>query len=159
MSWDNEHVPVVRIEAKNNVSDDLISMARSLKQSGNSDLAELVLQDDARFKANLPKAVDKIANDEVDGAQKLIRERQYHSKSGYVGHGNLWKSVAKHSSKDGMSSDIYANAESKDGYEYIQAFENGLKDKNYPARHVMHDSGMQLDVDKYSDEIIRNSIK
>jgi len=159
MSWDNEHVPVVRIQAKDNFSDPLIAMARSLKQSGNDDLAEMILQDKARLKNNVPKAVDKIANDEVDGAQKLIREREYHSKSGYVGHGNLWKSVAKHSSKDGMSSDIYANAESKDGYEYIQAFENGLKDRNYPAQHVMHDSGMQLDVDKYSDEIIENSIK
>ena len=159
MSWDNEHVPVVRIQARDNFSDDMVAMARSLKQSGNSDLAELVLQDKARLKVNVPKAVDKIANDEVDGAQKLIKEREYHSKSGYVGPGNLWKSVAKHPSKDGMTSDIYANAESKDGYEYIQAFENGLKDRNYPAQHVMHDSGMQLDVDKYSDEIIKNSVK
>lgn len=159
MSWDNEHVPTVRIEGRNSFSNDLINMARLLKQSDNVDLAEIILQDNARLKANLPKAVDKIANDEVDSAQKLIKERQYHSKSGYVGRGNLWKSVAKHPSKDGMSSDIYANAESKEGYEYIQAFENGLKDRNYPAQHVMHDSGMKLDVDKYSDEMIKNSIK
>ncbi|CAJ1179493.1 hypothetical protein CPR19088_GLDEOEPO_01343 [Companilactobacillus paralimentarius] len=159
MSWDNEHVPVVRIQATNNYENDMTEMARSLKQSGNSDLAEMILKDKARLKNNIPKAVDKIANDEVDGAQKLIRERQYHSKSGYQGHGNLWKSVAKHPSKDGMSSDVYANAESKDGYEYIQAFENGLKNKNYPAQHPMHDSGLDLDVDKYADEAINKSIK
>ncbi|ATO46019.1 hypothetical protein C5L30_000340 [Companilactobacillus farciminis] len=159
MAWDNEHVPVVRVQAQDNFSDDLTSMAKLLKDSGNEDLAKLVLQDKARLKKNIPKAINKIANDEVDGAQKLIKERQYHSKSGYVGHGNLWKSVAKHPSRDGMKSDIYANAESIDGYEYIQAFEYGLKNKNYPAHHVMHDSGMALDVDKYSDEIIRKSIK
>ncbi|WP_025025099.1 hypothetical protein [Companilactobacillus nodensis] len=85
MSWDNEDVPVVRIQAKDNFSDPLIAMARSLKQSGNADLAEMILQDKARLKNNVPKAVDKVANDEVDGAQKLIREREYHSKSGYVG--------------------------------------------------------------------------
>lgn len=159
MSWDNEHVPVVRIQATNNYENDMTEMARELKRSGNSDLAEMILKDKARLKVNIPKAVDKSANDEVESAQKLIINRQYRSKSGYKGHGNLSKSVAKHTSKDKMLSDVYADAESKEGYEYIQAFENGLKNKNYPAQHPMHDSGIALDVDKYANEAIKNSIK
>ncbi|MDG5112686.1 hypothetical protein [Companilactobacillus pabuli] len=159
MAWDNEHVPVVRVQGVDGFSDNITKMARSLKESGNTDLAKLFLQDKARLKKNIPKAIQKIANDEVDDAQDLIKKREYRSKSKYIGRGNLWKSVAKHSTKDGMKSDIYANAESKEGYEYIQAFEYGLKNKNYPAHHVMHDSGMDLDVDTYSDEAIRKSMK
>lgn len=159
MTWDNEHVPTVRIQAQNNFSNSLIDMARLLKQSGNSDLAEIVLQDNARLKVNVPKAVDKIANDEVDGAQKLIKEREYHSKSGYVGHGNMWRSVKKHPSKDNFLIDIWAEAQSKDGYIYNQIWENGGKNTNYPAHHAFHDSGIALDVNKYDSDIINNSIK
>lgn len=159
MSWDNEHTPTVRIQAVNNASDELIAMARSLKESGNDDLAKSVLQDNVRLKNNIPIAVKKIANDEVDGSMKLIRERQYHSKSGYVGHGNLMHSIKSDISEDGLTADIAPHAQSKEGYEYGQAFEFGLKNKNYPAQHPMHDSGMTLDVEKHSNEAIENSFK
>lgn len=159
MSWDNEHIPTVRIQAKNNASNSLINMARSLKQSGNDDLAKLILEDNARLKVNILKAVEKAANDEVISAKKLIREREYHSNSGYVGHGNLFNSVKADSTKDGLTFDVAPHAESKEGYEYGQAFEFGLKSKNYPAQHPMHDSGLDLDVDKYADEAIDKSIK
>lgn len=167
MAWNNEHVPVVRVQAKDNFSDDLTNMARSLKQSGNADLAEMILQNKARLKENVPKAIEKIGNQEISDVIDLIRKREYNSKSGYKGRGNLEQSIKKEISKDKLSVDIFPTAlssdgngdQSKDGYEYGQAFENGLKDRNYPAHHPFHDSGMDLDVDTYSDEMIKNSIK
>lgn len=159
MSWDNDHIPTVRITGKDGYSNNMSSMASTLKSLGEDDIAKSILQDKRRLDNNIPKAIKKIANDEVDGAMKLVRERQYHSKSGYVGHGNLMHSIKPNFKSGGWSADIAPHAIAKDGYEYDQAFEFGLKNKNYPAQHPMRDSGRDLDVDRHSDEAINNSIK
>lgn len=159
MSWNNKHTPTVRIQAQNNASDKMIELARSLKQSGNDDLAKLILQDKVRLENNIPAAIKKLGNNEVKDAKDLVRDRQYKSKSGYVGHGNLMNSIKAEISDDKLSVDIAPHAESKEGYEYGQAFEFGLKKKDYPAQHPMHDSGIALDVDKLAKEAIDKSIK
>ena len=92
---ENENQPTVRIQIKDDYKDPMITMARSLKQSGNSDLAEIILQDKARMEKNVPKLIEKLGNQEVSDAVDLIREREYHSKSGYRGNGNLEKSIKK----------------------------------------------------------------
>jgi len=76
MAWKNDHVPTVRIQARDTYKGQLTEMARVLKYSGNPDLAEMVLQDKARLDNNVPTAVRSLANDEVDGASRLIKERQ-----------------------------------------------------------------------------------
>lgn len=159
MSEENKDLPTVRIQAKDTFSQPLTEMAGALKRTGDEDLAKLLLQDKARLKVNVKKGVDKLANDEVSDAIDLIEDREYKSKSGYHGNGDLRNSVAKHTSKNGMQSDVYANVQSKDGYQYAKAFEYGLKSKDYPAQHVMKDSGEALDETKYDDEILGNSIK
>lgn len=158
MAWNNEHVPTVRIQGKDSYSQEMTDMARSLKYSGNCDLAEMILQDKARLDNNVPTAVKKLANDEVDGAMDLIKNRQYANGQGKH-HGTLMRSVKTHISSDKMTADVYAEAESPEGYMYIQAFENGLLGTKYYGRHPMHDSGIKLDVDTYSDKIIKKSIK
>lgn len=158
MTWNNNHVPTVRIQGKDSYSQMMIDMARSLKYSGNSDLAELVLQDKARLNKNVPTAVKKLANDEVDMAMDFIKERQYANGQGKH-NGNLMRSVKKHISDDKMTADVYPEAESPEGYMYIQAFENGLLGTKYYGRHPMRESGMKLDVNKYDNDILNHSFK
>lgn len=159
MSWNNDHTPTVRIKADTGYQNDMEYMARKLANSGFDDLAGDILQDKSRMDVNIKIAVKKAAKDEVESAKDLVRKRQYHSKSGYVGHGNLVNTIKDSYSKGGLTADIAPHAESKDGYEYGQAFEFGLKSKNYPAQHPMRDSGRSLDVNKYADEALKNSIK
>lgn len=159
MSWNNDHIPTVRITGIDDYSNQMNASASRLKALGEDEMAKSILQSKERLNNNIPKAIKKIANDEVVEAMKLIRERQYHSKSGYVGHGNLMNSIRAEFKKDGMIADIAPHAMSKDEYEYGQAFEFGLKNKNYKAQHPMRDSGRNLDVDKYSNEAVRNSMK
>lgn len=159
MSWDNDHIPTVRIHADNSYPDEMNSIARKLKESGNDDLSKMILEDKARLTNNLPKALEKVGNDEVDGAMKLTRERQYHSKSGYVGHGNLMHSIKKEIKDKGMTVDVAPHALSKDDYEYGQAFEFGLRNKNYPAQHPMRDSGRSLDVNKHIDDMLNATFR
>lgn len=163
---DSKDQPTVRIQVGNDYKDPMIAMARSLKQSGNSDLAEMILQNKARMETNVPKLIEKLGNQEVSDSINLIREREYHSKSGYHGNGNLEKSIKKKISNDGLSVDVFPTAlssdgkgKSKGGYPYGAAFEHGLKSKNYPAQHPMRDSGRDLDVDTYVADMLKNSIK
>lgn len=164
---DSTDEPTVRIQGRDSYSQMMTEMARSLKYSGNPDLAELILQDKARLNSNVPTAINKLANDEVSDAIDLIEAREYKSKSGYHGNGNLRNSITKTISKDGLTAEIFPTALSSDGkgtksksnYKYGRAFENGLKNKNYPAQHPMHDSGIKLDVNKYDKNILDSSFK
>ncbi|APX72082.1 hypothetical protein M5C72_02755 [Companilactobacillus allii] len=159
MSWNNDHIPTVRITAEDEYSHVMTDMASKFKQLGDEELSKSILMDKSRLNTNIPKSVEKIANDEVDGAMRLIKERQYHSKSGYVGHGNLLHSIRAEFKKNGFQADIAPHAMSKNDYEYGQAFEFGLRHKNYPAQHPMRDSGKSLNADKYTNDVINNSIK
>lgn len=158
MTWNNNHVPTVRIQGKDSYSQMMIDMARSLKYSGNSDLAEMILQDKARLNNNVPTAVRKLANDEVHDAMQLIQNKQY-ANGQDKHHGNLRNSIDKHISSDKMTADIYATAESPEGYKYIQAFEFGLLGTKYYGRHPMQESGRDLDVNKYDNNMLDSSFK
>ncbi|MBA1394000.1 hypothetical protein EQ500_09020, partial [Lactobacillus sp. XV13L] len=128
----NDHIPTVQIRAEDRFSESLTSLARTFVQMGDEDLATDILSDKKKLKINSQQSVEYIAKDEAAAAEKLIKERQYHSKSGYIGHGNLAHSIQIDSVDGEQACDIYPTA-TNDGYNYGQAFEFGLKTKNYPA--------------------------
>jgi hypothetical protein len=140
----NDHIPTVQIRTEDKFSEPLTDLARSLVAMGDNDLAATILSDREKLSINSKKSIKYIAKDEASAAEKLIKERQYHSKSGYVGHGNLAHSIKINAKDGGKVYDIYPTATNQ-GYNYGQAFEFGLKTKRYPAQHPMKDSADALD--------------
>ena len=152
---DNDHIPTVQIRAEDGFSETLTDLAQTFIQMGDSDLAADILSDKKKLEINSQQSVEYIAKDEAAAAEKLIKERQYHSKSGYIGHGNLAHSIKIKSRSNGKTCDVYPTA-TNDSYNYGQAFEFGLKSKNYPAQHPMKDSADALD--KQIDERVQSAI-
>lgn len=157
-SYDNDMVPTVRIHSENETGDSLTRIARAFRELGDDKVTSMILQDKARLSTNIKTAGKEIADEESETARSLIRRRQYRSKSGYVGQNTLANSLVVNQSDDGMTQDIYPTAMNH-GYEYGQAFEFGLKSKNYPAQHPMKDSSNHLKPDKFVEQAIKNSIK
>ena len=65
--------------------------------------------------------------------------------------------VKDHVTDDKRTHLIYTDATSKDGYNYSQAFEFGLLNRNYPAQHPFRDAGNKItpQVEKIAEEAIR----
>lgn len=141
---DNDHIPTVQIKVKDGFSKPLQNLANSFLEIGDKDLAAEILQDKKKLTVNSQQSIEYMAKDEAAAAESLIKDRQYHSKSGYIGHGTLAHSIKIKAKENGKAIDIYPTA-TNNGYNYGQAFEFGLKSKKYPAQHPMKDSADSLD--------------
>lgn len=139
MSWDNEHIPTIRYEVVDEMGA-INTMAVALNKVG---LGSVVPQLKAMrrntmlyAKHNLRVASQKT----VVQAQQLINQRQGHSKSGYLPTGNLIHNTKDHELAGGLVHEIYSEATNQ-GYNYSQAFEFGLLNRDYPAQHPFTDAG------------------
>lgn len=139
MAWDNEHVPKIVYEYDDEkMINSLHSIAGFLDENNfggaGDDLRKLALSADDAVEQGTNKTVNETLKEVTD----LMKERQYHSKSGYVGRGNMVKNVKDH--QNDHRHEIYSDALSKDGYNYSQAFEFGLLTLDYPAHHPFEDA-------------------
>lgn len=142
MSWDNSHIPTIRYEIVDEMGA-IDTMAHALTKAG---LGSVVPQlKSMRHKTMLyAQANLRVAsNKTVIKAQQLINQRQGHSKSGYIPTGNLIRNTKDHELAGGLVHEIYSEATNK-GYNYSQAFEFGLLDRNYPAQHPFTDAGKSM---------------
>lgn len=139
MAWNNDHIPKIIYEYDDeNMRNSMNDIAKVLDENGfgsaGDELRKLTLSADEAIEHGTNKTVNETLKEVTD----LMKERQYHSKSGYVGHGNMVKNTKDH--QDGHKHEIYSDALSKDGYNYSQAFEFGLLTRNYPAHHPFEDT-------------------
>ena len=139
MAWNNEHIPKIIYEYDD---ESMLNSANKLAEfldandfgnAGNDIRAMASNADEA-----IEHATNKTVNETLKEVTDLMKERQYHSKSGYVGHGNMVKNTKDH--QEGHKHEIYSDALAKDGYNYSQAFEFGLLARKYPAHHPFEDT-------------------
>lgn len=158
MAWDNDHIPEIVYEyddseAKRQIAEIAATLDKNGLDAGGDHLRKAM----ANASVMTGQAVNKTVNATIKEVTDLMKSRQYHSKSGYVGHGNMVSQVKDHLSNDDHKHEIYTDATAKDGYNYSQAFEFGLLTKNYPAHHPYEDAGNHLkgELEKNVDEALR----
>lgn len=156
MPWDNDNIPAIKYSWSDESKDDLENIAHILDEDFGGAGAGLRASHKAMVN-NLNAALSISAMDAREEVIRLMKQRQYHSKSGYVGHGNMVSQVKDHVTDDKRTHLIYTDATSKDGYNYSQAFEFGLLNRNYPAQHPFRDAGNKItpQVEKIAEEAIR----
>lgn len=142
MSWTNDNVPKIIYELDDQSTGEIAKIAAVLDHNKFGDGGELLRKMGAAANVNAERAVGQTVDSTIKEVTDLMKERQYHSKSGYIGHGNMVSQVKDH--RNGQRHEIYTDALAKDGYNYSQAFEFGLLTRNYPAHHPFEDSANHL---------------
>ena len=168
MSWNNYHIPEIDLGYEFD-EQSFANIAATLDKNGFGDAGTLLRNMTANADARAEKAVNSEANNVVKEVTDLIKERQYHSKSGYgpgsssfqrkVNNQHLVDTVKDH--HDGNKHRIYANA-TNGGYNYSQAFEFGLLSRKYPAHHPLEDTVHHLGLNQLHsglDDKINDAIR
>lgn len=150
MAWNNRNVPKIVYsydddEAKRTIA----SISATLDKNKFGDAGPLLRNMMTQTEVNLEKATSNAADETVTEVANLMKERQYHSKSGYVGHGFMVSHLTDH--QKGKRHEIYTDA-TNGGYNYSQAFEFGLLTRNYPAHHPFQDAASHLGVNRPGGE-------
>lgn len=161
MSWKNDNIPEIDLEC-NLDKRSFAAIAAMLDKNGFGSTGAELLEMAANVNDQAQGAVDSVANDTVKEVTDLIKERQYHSKSGYgpgsrsfdrkVGNQHLANSVKDYREKSKHR--ILANI-TNGGYNYSQAFEFGLLSRDYPAHHPFEDAARHLGLDQLNGEFDR----
>ena len=155
MSWNNDNVPKIVLDYDDDQAmETAATLAATLEKNG-FEGADNVRTMMANAHVEAGKAVNKTANETLKEVTDLMKERQYHSKSGYIGHGNMVSHTKDH--VKGNHHEIYTDALANDGYNYSQAFEFGLLTKDYPAHHPYEDTANHLK--GKLEENVTNAIK
>lgn len=139
MAWNNEHVPKIVYEYDDEVMlNSMDSIAEVLDANNFGTAGDKVRKLGLSAVEAIEHGTNKTVNETLKEVTGLMKERQYHSKSGYVSHGNMVRNTKDH--RDGHKHEIYSDALAKSGYNYSQAFEFGLLTRNYPAHHPFEDT-------------------
>lgn len=156
MSWNNDNIPQIAYEYDDNEAKHTIAaISATLDKNNFGDAGATLRNMMAQTDVNLEQATKHTADETVKEVGNLMKARQYHSKSGYVGHGLMVSNLKDH--VDGKRHTVYTDATNK-GYNYSQAFEFGLLTRDYPAHHPFQDAASHLGTDKpsgglYEDEV------
>lgn len=168
MSWNNDHIPEIDLEYDMD-KQSFANIAATLDKNGFGDAGALLRNMTASADVGVERAINSGANDVVKEVTDLIKERQYHGKSGYgpgkhqfarkVNNQHLADTVKDH--HDGHRHRIYASA-TNNGYNYSQAFEFGLLTRDYPAHHPFADTAQHLGLNQLHgqlDEKVNEAIR
>ena len=150
MSWNNDNIPEIDLEYSMD-KHSFAELAATLDKNGFGDAGTLLRNMVADTDANVSHVVNDEANQVVKEVTDLIKERQYHSKSGYgpgskqfdrkVNNQHLVDTVKDH--HDDNKHRVFATA-TNGGYNYSQAFEFGLLSRKYPAHYPFADTAQHL---------------
>ena len=160
MAWTNDNVPKIVYEMDDQATNTIAQIAATLDHNEFSAAGDLLRSMGAATAVNLERATNRTVNATIKEVTDLMKSRQYHSKSSYIGHGNMVSQVKDHKTSKGTH-EIYTDALAADGYNYSQAFEFGLLNRNYPAYHPFEDAARHLDdeFERNVDEAIKRGMR
>lgn len=160
MAWTNDNVPKIVYEMDDQATNTIAQIAATLDHNEFGAAGDLLRSMGAATAVNLERATNRTVNATIKEITDLMKSRQYHSKSGYIGHGNMVSQVKDHKTSKGTH-EIYTDALAADGYNYSQAFEFGLLNRNYPAHHPFEDAARHLDgeFERNVDEAIKRGMR
>ena len=160
MAWTNDNVPKIVYEMDDQATNTIAQIAATLDHNEFGTAGDLLRSMGAATAVNLERATNRTVNATIKEVTDLMKSRQYHSKSGYIGHGNMVSQVKDHKTNKGTH-EIYTDALATDGYNYSQAFEFGLLNRNYPAHHPFEDTARHLDgeFERNVDEAIKRGMR
>ncbi|ERL63762.1 hypothetical protein [Schleiferilactobacillus shenzhenensis] len=142
--WDNDHIPTVEFGLNPSYSAAITSMSNAFRSVGSKAGVQLMQRTQYAMDTHAKAFIEKLGTDTQQKAREIERDQVGHSKSGYIPTGNLMRNINHHESDDGLTTQTYPEAQSKDGYNYGQAVEFGLKDRNYPADPFMKPAGEEV---------------
>lgn len=148
--WDNDHIPTVEFALKPSYSAAIANMANAFRAAGSKSGVQLMQRTQYAMDIHAKAFVEKLGTDTQEKAREIERDQVGHSKSGYIPTGNLMRSIEHREASDGLTTTVQPTATAKAknskeaGYEYGQAVEFGLKDRNYAAEPFMKPAGEEV---------------
>lgn len=142
--WDNDHIPTVEFALKPSYSAAIASMSNAFRTAGSKAGVQLMQHMQYSMDMHAKNFITATGSRTQLEAMRIERDQVGHSKSGYIPTGNLMRNIKHHESSNGMTTTVQPEAESKAGYNYGQAVEFGLKNRNYAAEPFMKPAGEKV---------------